>query len=222
MGVSHTPLWAILRKEVLSIHRTRHWIAAEMYFIVGAVLLVLFALPPVALDAEVRAGLVWVVLYFAVMMTVARTYSVEQDRGTLLYLMHTAPSDAVYWGKLVSSVCWVIAVGIVQWLLMGMVGLVQWRGAVAIAQLTGCAAIGGATSLLAAIVARTQLRSWVFVAVAFPVVLPIFFLAIESTATALAGGSLSTIAPELGLMLLYATIMSIVAWWLFPSVWNQS
>jgi len=222
MNVWHGALWAILRKEVLSLHRTRHWIAAEVYFIVGAVLLVLFALPPVGLDADVRAGLVWVVLYFAAMMTVARTYAMEQDRGTLLYLMHTAPSDAVYWGKLVSSVCWVIAVGIVQWLLMGMVGLVQWGVAVAVAVVAGCAAIGGVTSLLAAIVATTQLRSWVFVTLAFPVVLPIFFLAIESTATALAGGNLGTIAPELGLMLLYTTIISIVAWWLFPSVWNQS
>ncbi|GBD05063.1 hypothetical protein HRbin20_00640 [bacterium HR20] len=218
----HGALWAILRKEVLSLRRTRHWVAAEVYFVVGAVLVVLFAFPPLALDADVRAGLVWVVLYFAAMMTVARSYTIEQDRGTLLYLMHTAPSDAVYWGKLASAVVWVMAIGLSQWLLMTLVGLIPFAVHVAVAMLAGCAAIGGATSLLAAIVAATQMRGWVFAAIAFPIVLPILFLGVESVATALAGGGLGAIAPELGIMLLYMLMVSIVAWWLFPFVWSQN
>jgi len=218
----HGPLWAILRKEVLSLRRTRHWVAAEAYFVVGAVLVVLFAFPPLALDADVRAGVVWVVLYFAAMMTVARSYTIEQDRGTLLYLMHTAPSDAVYWGKLASAVVWVMAIGLSQWLLMTLVGLIPFAVHVAVAMLAGCAAIGGATSLLAAIVAATQMRGWVFAAIAFPIVLPILFLGVESVATALAGGGLGAIAPELGIMLLYMLMVSVVAWWLFPFVWSQS
>ncbi|GIV50162.1 MAG: cytochrome C biogenesis protein CcmB [Candidatus Kapaibacterium sp.] len=222
MIVWHSALWAILRKEALSLRRTRQWVAAEAYFVVGAVLVVLFAFPPVALDADVRAGLVWVVLYFAAMMTVARSYTIEQDRGTLLYLMHTAPSDAVYWGKLASAIVWVMAVGLSQWLLMTLVGLIPFAVAVAVAMLAGCAAIGGATSLLAAIVAATQMRGWVFAAIAFPIVLPILFLGVETVATALAGGSLGAIAPELGIMLLYMLMVSVVAWLLFPFVWSQS
>ncbi|GIV56997.1 MAG: hypothetical protein KatS3mg040_1765 [Candidatus Kapaibacterium sp.] len=222
MIVWHSALWAILRKEVLSLRRTRQWVAAEAYFVVGAVLVVLFAFPPVALDADVRAGLVWVVLYFAAMMTVARSYTIEQDRGTLLYLMHTAPNDAVYWGKLASAIVWVMAVGLSQWLLMTLVGLIPFAVAVAVAMLAGCAAIGGATSLLAAIVAATQMRGWVFAAIAFPIVLPILFLGVESVATALAGGGLGAIAPELGIMLLYMLMVSIVAWWLFPLVWSRN
>lgn len=218
----HGALWAILRKEVLSLRRTRHWVAAEVYFVVGAVLVVLFAFPPLALDADVRAGVVWVVLYFAAMMTVARSYTIEQDRGTLLYLMHTAPSDAVYWGKLASAVVWVMAIGLSQWLLMTLVGLIPFAVHVAVAMLAGCAAIGGATSLLAAIVAASQMRGWVFAAIAFPIVLPILFLGVESVATALAGGGLGAIAPELGIMLLYMLMVSIVAWWLFPFVWSQN
>lgn len=222
MNVPHTPLWAILRKEVLSLRRTRHWVAAEAYFVIGAVLVVLFAFPPMAIDADVRAGLVWVVLYFATMMTVTRSYTIEQERGTLLYLMHTAPSDAVYWGKLASAIVWTIAIGASQWLSMVVVGLIPFAATVAVAMLVGCATIGGATSLLAAIVAATQMRGWIFAAIAFPIVLPILFLGVESVATALAGGSICAIAPELGIMLLYMLIVSIVAWWLFPFVWGQN
>ncbi len=218
----HGALWAILRKEVLSLRRNRQWVAAEAYFVVGAVLVVLFAFPPVELDADVRAGLVWVVLYFAAMMTVARSYTIEQDRGTLLYLMHTVPSDAVYWGKLASAIVWVVAVGCSQWFLMTLVGLIPFAVEVAIAIVAGCAALGGATSLLAAIVAASQMRGWVFAAIAFPIVLPILFLGVESVATALAGGGLGAIAPELGIMLLYMLMVSVVAWWLFPFVWSQS
>jgi ABC-type transport system involved in cytochrome c biogenesis permease component len=140
----------------------------------------------------------------------------------LLYLMHTAPSDAVYWGKLASAIVWVMAVGLSQWLLMTLAGLIPFAVAVAVAMLAGCAAIGGATSLLAAIVAATQMRGWVFAAIAFPIVLPILFLGVESVATALAGGGFGAIAPELGIMLLYMLMVSIVAWWLFPFVWSQS
>lgn len=97
MRSSARAISAIIRKDLLSAIRTRHAIAAELYFVIGAVLVLVLAFPAIQVRAETKAGLVWIVLYFVAMMTVARSYTLEQEQGTLPYLMHTAPSDAVYW-----------------------------------------------------------------------------------------------------------------------------
>ncbi len=224
MAVSIVPaaLGAILRKELLTMFRSRQSVAAELYFLVGAVLVLTFAFPQTRLDGTIQAGVVWIVFYFAAMLTGSRSYLVEQERGTLRYLMHTAPSDAVYWGKMLTSVVWLVVVGLIEYVLMVLFGLLPWSGGVVAVVLAGCIAIGGATSLLAALVAAAQLRGWVFVAIAFPIVMPVFFLGVDATATVLASGSIQSAAAEIGVMLLYVTIMAIVAWWLFPFIWSEA
>jgi ABC-type transport system involved in cytochrome c biogenesis permease component len=213
---------AVVRKDLLTAVRGRHAVAAEVYFIVGAVAVLVFAFPGARLDADMRAGAAWLVLYFAAMMTVARGYLVEQERGTLPYLMHTVPPDAVYWGKLVAGVLWLAAVGIVQYVLMELAALVPFRFDIALVLVAGAGAIGATTSLLAAIVAAARLRNWVFAAIAFPIVMPIFFLGIESLATVLAGGGLDDALTELTVMLLYVVVVVVVAWWLFPFIWSEA
>lgn len=215
------PFVAIVRKELVSAVRTRHAIAAELYFVVGAVLVLVLAFPAIQVRAETKAGLVWIVLYFVAMMTVARSYTLEQEQGTLLYLMHTAPSDAVYWGKLVAGILWLDVVGLIQYGCMGFAELIPLSVEGAIVLTAGASAIGGATSLLAAIVAAARLRGWVFAAIALPIVLPIFFLGIEALAIIFANGHLADIAVEVGLMLLYVCIVVVVAWWLFPFIWSE-
>ncbi|MCX7929432.1 MAG: heme exporter protein CcmB [Chlorobi bacterium] len=214
--------FAIVRKEFLAAFRSRHNIAAELYFVVGSVLILVLGFPQVRLDAGQQSGVVWVVVYFVAMMTVARSYVIEQERSTLLYVMHVAPADAVYWGKLVASVLWLIVVGGIQMLLMGAFSLVPVRFESAAVVMIGCAAIGAATSLLAAIVAAARLRNWVFAAIAFPIVMPIFFLGVDSLATVLAGGEIVSAVTELTVMLLYVIVVAIVAWWLFPFIWSEA
>jgi heme exporter protein B len=214
---------AIIRKELLTLARSRQLVAAEVYFLVGAVLVLMFAFPQMRLDSSaMQAGVVWIVLYFAAMLTAARSYTIEQERGTLRYLMHVAPSDAVYWGKLVASVLWLVAIGCIEYMLMAMFSLVPSSGGIVVVLIAGCVAIGGATSLLAAIVAAAQLRGWVFVSIAFPVIMPVFFVGVDATATVLASGSAASVAADIGVMVLYVVIVATVAWWLFPYIWSEA
>lgn len=216
------PFVAIIRKELVSAVRTRHAIAAELYFVVGAVFVLVLAFPAAQLRAETKAGLVWVVLYFVAMMTVARSYTIEQEQGTLLYLMHTTPSDAVYWGKLAAGIIWLDTIGLILHACMGFAELIPINIGGAVVLIAGASAIGGATSLLAAIVAVARLRGWLFAAIALPIVLPIFFLGIEALATIFANGRLADAATEIVVMLLYVCIVAIVAWWLFPYIWSEA
>ncbi|GIV53749.1 MAG: cytochrome C biogenesis protein CcmB [Candidatus Kapaibacterium sp.] len=221
MNQQRSAVAAILRKEILLLLRSREAVAAELYFLVGAALVLTFAFPQ-QFDATIQAGAIWVVFYFAAMLTVARSYVIEQERGTLRYLMHVAPGDAVYWGKLLAGVLWLVIVGLIEYAVLMLVGLVPFRLGVAVVLVAGCIAIGGATSLLAAIVAAAQLRGWVFAAIAFPVVMPVFFVGVDATATVLAGSTATAAASEVAVMLLYVTIVAIVAWWLFPFIWSEA
>ncbi|MCS7000332.1 MAG: heme exporter protein CcmB [Bacteroidota bacterium] len=215
------PLTAIIRKEVRSALRMRPAIAAEIYFVLGTVVVLAFALPQERLSSDVVAGLVWVVLYYAAMMTVARGYVIEQERGTLRYLLIAAPVDAVYWGKLVAGSVWMLIVAIAQYAALVFVGVVAIDWEVLVVLLVSAGSIGCATSLLAAIVAAAKLRGWMFAAIALPIVLPVLLLGVESLATVVAGGHFSAVLPELGVMVLYVTIVAIVAWWLFPFIWSD-
>src|SRR5512140_1243164 len=87
---------AIFRKDWQSELRTRYAISALLMFVVTTISIILFSLGSEGARPEVLSGMLWVVIFFSAMSGLARTFVMEEERGTSMTLQLVARPSAVY------------------------------------------------------------------------------------------------------------------------------
>ena len=99
-------MWAIVWKDIQLELRTKERLASFFVLAVLIVLVWIFALgPQQARDPHVGAAVLWVGLLFAGMLSLQRSFLIEQERGCLsgLLLCPIAPSD-IFVAKLLGNI----------------------------------------------------------------------------------------------------------------------
>jgi len=93
-------VWAILRKECRSEWRTRYGIHAALLFAVATLSGVSFAVGRLPDRSDLLAALLWVVLLFAALASLAHAFVREVEGHTLTFLRLVAAPVAIGIGKL--------------------------------------------------------------------------------------------------------------------------
>ena len=182
--------WAVFEKDLKLELRNRYAINTLLMFVLGSLLLVLFAIGQEEVSERVQAALLWVVLLFAASVGLGRAFVAEEERGTVLLLrLNTRPS-MVYAGKLLFNVLLMLglsslAVGVFIVLLSVRVAL---PGLLLTTLALGALGLAGATTLLAAIIARSAGRGPLLPVLSFPLLIPLLVAVVGGTRSALPGG----------------------------------
>src|SRR5512141_2655713 len=108
---------AIFRKDWQSELRTRYAISALLMFVITTIAIILFSLGSEGAPVDVLSGMLWVVIFFAAMSGLSRTFVMEEERGTAMTLQLLAPPSAVYCGKLLFNLLLVTGVNLLTVLL---------------------------------------------------------------------------------------------------------
>jgi len=214
-------LWAVCQKEIRSELRTRYALNAIVLFAVTTVTVVGMATAQTGLGGRTQAALYWIVVFFSAMSALAQVFVKEEESGTSLALKLSARSDAVFFGKLLFNLCLLATLQIlVTPLFILLVGLqvVDWPLFVAIITL-GTIGLAGATTIVAAMVARASVRGALFAVLSFPLLLPLLIAAIGGTQAALDPAGAASAAAEIKLLSAYALAMITGSWLLFDFVW---
>lgn len=216
--------WTVLVKDVRSEFRTRYAVSAILLFALSSVALAGFVFRGKILDDRQAAALLWLIMFFAAVAGLSRPFVQEAEAGTELLLRQAARAESVWLGKLAFSLGMMAAIEAVVFpLFSGLLGVrVEqhlWLAATAGA---GAVALAGATTILAAMVAKAQARSSVFAVAALPVLLPPLVLLVEASAPAfrLADGSDSAWQALLAVVS-YSGILIVLSWLLFPAIWEE-
>jgi heme exporter protein B len=91
---------AILKKEIIQELRTKYAINTLLAFTGASLLLILFTLRAHQLDPTPKSGLVWIIILFAAMSGMMRSFVQETDKKTWALLqLHANPTE-VFLGKL--------------------------------------------------------------------------------------------------------------------------
>jgi heme exporter protein B len=90
----------VFLKDWRSELRTRYAMSALVMFVVTTISIILFSLGGEGASPEVLAGMLWVVIFFAAMSGLSRTFVMEEERGTGMTLQLLTPPGAVFAGKL--------------------------------------------------------------------------------------------------------------------------
>lgn len=215
--------WAIFRKDLRIELRSRYAVNTLLLFALGALLLVSFAVGPQPVSARVQAALLWIVLLFAASIGLGRSFVAEHEGGTALLLrLHTRPS-MVFAGKLLFNVCLValltLTATLVFLLLLGI--SVGAPGLFVSTLVLGALGLTGATTLLAALVARASRGGPLLPVLLLPLLVPLLVSGVGATRKALIGRRWLTAQDELLTLVGFAGATIAAAVLLFDYVWAE-
>ncbi len=211
-------MWAIVWKDIRLELRTKERLASFLVLAVLIVLVWVFALgPEQARKPEIGAALIWIGLLFAGMLSLQRTFLIEQERGCLsgLLLCPLAPSD-IFLAKLLGNI---ILLSFVQAVIVPLTILlcglpVSWSllglPLIVLLGIVGFSALG---TVFAALAVRTRAGEVLFPLVLLPLLVPLLLSTVQATGALLSGGEWTGM--WLRVLVAFDVVFVVAGWLLF-------
>jgi heme exporter protein B len=214
---------AVLHKDLRTEARARAALGAVVLFSVVTLVAVSYSIGGFAITPDIQAALLWIVLLFAALAGLSRTFVVEAERGTWIALRLSAAGTQVYFGKYLFNLLLLFvldAVVIPLFQILLPLPPAHW-GVLLLTLALGSAGLAAAATLIAAIVAQAGVKGTLFTVLAFPVLLPVLVGGIGATRKALDGAGFVEALPEIQLLVAYTGVMLTAALLLFDYVWRD-
>ena len=90
---------SVLEKDLRVEFRSKYALNMVSAFIVAALLLILFTLRAQELQPTPKSGLIWIVVLFASLTVLGRSFTIETDKGTFRTLQIYSNATTIYLGK---------------------------------------------------------------------------------------------------------------------------
>jgi heme exporter protein B len=216
--------YAVLRKDAHSELRTRYAVNALLMFVVTAAVIVQLAIREEQPSPAVLSGLFWVVVFFAAMSGLSRTFVSEEERGTSMVLQLVASPSVVYFGKLAFNVVLMLVLNAAITLLYTVVFpgfVVQTISIFLVTVVLGSLGLASASTILAAIIAKASTKGTLYPVLAFPILIPLLMTTMRATTRALEGEAFSAAGGEFQVLISYFMVITAGSFLLFDYVWND-
>lgn len=214
---------AVLQKDVRSEMRARAALNAVVLFAVVTLVAVSYSIGGFSITPEIQASLLWVILFFAAMAGLSRSFVVEAERGTERALRLSAAPTQVYAGKFLFNLLLLFVLDAIVILLFQILLPIQtadWTLLV-VGLVLGSIGLAASSTLVAAIVAQAGVKGALFTVLAFPILIPVLVAGIGATRKAFALTPISEAVTELQLLVSYMGVMLVISFLLFDFVWQD-
>jgi heme exporter protein B len=215
---------AVFLKDVRSELRTRYAISALVMFVVTTISIILFSLGGEGASPDVLAGMLWVVIFFAAMSGLSRTFVMEEERGTGMTLQLMTPASAVFAGKLMFNLALGAGLTLLTVVLYAIFingFIVQTLSLFLLTILLGSIGLAAASTIIAAIIARANTKGTLYPVLSFPILLPLLMTVINATRLAADGAPLSEAAGEFQILISYIVVVITTSSLLFEYIWKD-
>jgi len=213
-------VWAILRKECRSEWRTRYGLNSALLFAVTTLTSISFVVGKIADRTDILAALLWIVLVFAALASLAHTFVREVEGHTMTMLRLIASPTAIALGKLGFNLLFLgVLEAVTVPLFLVLVGgpPLHWGRFLAVLGL-GSVALAASATLVGAVIAQTRGRGALFAAVSLPILLPVLAGAVSGTR---GQWNDAPIGAELRLLAAYAAALLGASLVLYDHLWEE-
>lgn len=185
------PALSILKKEILQELRTKYAINTLLAFTGAVLLLILFTLRAQQLDPTPKSGLVWIIILFAAMTGMMRSFVQETEKKTWILLQLHAEPSSVFIGKLTYNFLFLLLLHIFTfffYLLMMDLPVINPLFFVS-SVLLGALGLASVTTLTSAMIAQADRKGAVFSVLCIPLLVPLLLILTRTTKIALVDGT---------------------------------
>ena len=196
-------IWIIFRKDVLVEMRSKEITLSVFIFSFITLVIFNFAFDPTPKNVSyIAPGILWSAILFGGMLGLNRVFAMEvNDGGWGAILISPVPKDALFFGKVLSTLALMILVeGILLSLMIVMFDLqINWPAMVLVSlmALTGFSVLG---TLFSAISVFTRAQEVMLPILFLPLISPVIIAAVECSGQIFMGGDIFEVIDWVGLM----------------------
>jgi heme exporter protein B len=215
--------FSVFKKDVQIEFRTRFAVNMVLAFVVASLLLILFTLKAQNLEPSQKSGLVWIVIIFAALSALGRSFIHETDKNTYDLLRIYAKGSVVYLGKLFYNVVFSLFINTTTFLLyMFLMDLsIVSFPAFALMLLLGTLGLSSVSTMTAAIVSQADRKGAVFSVLSIPLFVPLILLLTRITSAAFVVGSLDAFMNDLLALVGFVGVTITAGILLFDFIWED-
>ncbi|MEX0722033.1 MAG: heme exporter protein CcmB [Balneolaceae bacterium] len=212
----------VIKKDLQIELRTRFAFNMVLAFVAASLLLVLFTLRADQLEPTPKAGLVWVVILFAALSALSRSFIAETDKNTFDLLRIYAPGTTVYSGKLFYNFLFTLFINtatFIAYIFLVNLTIQSWP-AFLIMLFVGTAGLSAVATMTAAVVSQADRKGAIFSVLSIPLFMPLVLLLTDISKTAFIDGggeSWNTITALIG----FAGVTITAGILLFDYIWEE-
>lgn len=217
-------VWWIALKDLRTEIRSREIFSTMMAFSALAVVVMGLAFDLRVPKSEMVApGVLWVVVLYAGVLGLNRSFGAEVDRGTLSALL-LAPVDrsAIYFGKLLANLLFILAT---EALLLPVILIIfdvnLLQAPILLGLLLGTIGYESVGTLFAALAASARARESLLPVLLLPVMVPVFVAGVGLTANVIDAHNLSSLGRWFALLVAYDLIFITLSFLLFDLIWED-
>jgi heme exporter protein B len=215
---------AVFTKDLHGELRTRYALNALIMFVVVTLSIILFSTAGETVSPSLSAGILWIIIFFAAMSGLSRTFVSEEERGTAMTLQLWVKPTSVLLGKLAFNAVLLYVLNaliVCSYLLTMPTFTIQSPTIFLLTILIGSFGLASASTFIAAIISKANSKGTLYPVLSFPVLLPLLMSVIDATRLSVEGASIVEAADDLKIMISYAVVVTTVAIILFDFVWRD-
>lgn len=219
----YKPALAILKKEILQELRTKYALNTLLAFTGASLLLVLFTLRANQLDPTPKSGLIWIIILFAAMSGMMRSFLQESDKKTWSLLqLHSGATD-VFIGKLTFNFLFLLLLHMFTFFFyMLMMDLPIISPFYLICSLLfGAAGLAAVTTLTSAMISQADRKGALFSVLCIPLLVPLLLILTRTTKFALIEGPDAAALNDLFALIGFCGVTITTGIILFDFIWEE-
>lgn len=215
-------IYSVFNKELQTELRTRFAVNVVLAFVAAALLLVLFSLRADQLEPAPKASLVWIIILFAALSALSRSFIAETDKNTFDLLRIYSTANVVYVGKLLYNFVFTLFVNastFLMYIFLLNLNVRSWPAFLLMLSM-GTAGLSGVATMTAAVVSQADRKGSVYSVLSIPLFMPLILLLSDISSTAFVHGgmiSLSNVAALAG----FAGVTITAGVLLFDFIWEE-
>ncbi|MEE4178298.1 MAG: heme exporter protein CcmB [Bacteroides sp.] len=211
----------LIRKEITLEWREKFAFNGVLLYLVSTVFVCYLSFASI-IDIPTWNALFWIIMLFAAINAVLKSFLQERD-GRLLYYYTLVRPQSIINAKIVYNALLMAALGLAGLLVfMGFMGNpVQNLLLFLLNMLLGVAGFSAVLSMVSAIASKARNNFTLMAVLSFPLVLPLLLVLIGVSSDAIRGGSISETLPNLLVIILLIAITLVLSNILFPYIWKE-
>lgn len=214
---------AVFWKDLQTELRSRYAMNTVLAFVGAALLLILYSLKADQLPPTPKSGLIWIVILFAALSSLSRSFVMETERQTFDLLRIHGKASEVFAGKLLYNFIFTLAVNICTFILyIFLLGLpVADFTALILTLILGTLGLSSVATMLAAIVAQADRKGAIFSVLSIPLLFPLILILVRTSKAALLEGLTENYVDDFWALLGFAGVSISAGIILFDYIWEE-
>jgi heme exporter protein B len=174
------------------------------------------------IDASTWNALFWIIMLFASLNAVSKSF-VQESKARQLYYYTIAGPQAVILSKIFYNLILMVVLSLLCWAFYSVLigDLVLNKPVFALALLLGSCGFSSLHTMIAAIASKTNNNFSLMAILSFPIVLPLLLTLIKVSKAAIEGASIYEVGIYLLVLFLINIIIVLLSYILFPYLWKE-